>query len=95
MKNQNETTQNEGTFGSKGNFLLVMIMILGVFVAILNETLLNVALPKIMNDFGIAPGTAQWLTTGFVSAWQPLTTTAFSRVRMPTLGLRAGLSTYV
>lgn len=66
MKNQNETTQNEGTFGSRGNFLLVMIMILGVFVAILNETLLNVALPKIMNDFGIAPSTAQWLTTGYL-----------------------------
>lgn len=66
MKNQNETTQNVGTFGSRGNFLLVMIMILGVFVAILNETLLNVALSKIMDDFGIAPSTAQWLTTGYL-----------------------------
>ena len=66
MKNQNETTQNGGTFGSRGNLLLVMIMILGVFVAILNETLLNVAFPKIMNDFGIAPSTAQWLTTGYL-----------------------------
>ncbi|HWO98528.1 MAG TPA: DHA2 family efflux MFS transporter permease subunit [Bacillus sp. (in: firmicutes)] len=66
MKNQNETIQNGGTFGSRGNFLLVMIMILGVFVAILNETLLNVALSKIMDDFGIAPSTAQWLTTGYL-----------------------------
>lgn len=66
MENQNETTQSEGTFGSRGNFLLVMIMILGVFVAILNETLLNVALPKIMNTFGIAPTTAQWLSTGYL-----------------------------
>ncbi|MGM7722870.1 DHA2 family efflux MFS transporter permease subunit [Metabacillus sp. Hm71] len=66
MKNQNEATLNGGTFGSKANFLLVMIMILGVFVAILNETLLNVALPKIMNDFGITPSTAQWLSTGYL-----------------------------
>ncbi|MGM0873469.1 MAG: MDR family MFS transporter [Bacillota bacterium] len=43
-----------------------MIMILGVFVAILNETLLNVALSKIMDDIGIAPSTAQWLTTGYL-----------------------------
>ncbi|WNB93999.1 MDR family MFS transporter [Bacillus sp. NEB1478] len=43
-----------------------MIMILGVFVAILNETLLNVALSKIMDDFGIKPSTAQWLTTGYL-----------------------------
>lgn len=66
MKNHNESNQNEGTFGSRGNFLLVMIMILGVFVAILNETLLNVALTKIMDDFTIAPSTAQWLTTGYL-----------------------------
>ncbi|QGQ48690.1 DHA2 family efflux MFS transporter permease subunit [Metabacillus sediminilitoris] len=46
--------------------MLVMIMILGVFVAILNETLLNVALSKIMDDFEIAPSTAQWLTTGYL-----------------------------
>jgi DHA2 family lincomycin resistance protein-like MFS transporter len=41
-------------------------MILGVFVAILNETLLNVALSKIMDDLGILPSTAQWLTTGYL-----------------------------
>ncbi|OOE13147.1 MFS transporter [Fictibacillus arsenicus] len=46
--------------------MLVMIMILGVFVAILNETLLNVALTKIMADFGIEPSTAQWLSTGYL-----------------------------
>jgi MFS transporter, DHA2 family, lincomycin resistance protein len=66
LKNQDESTQNGGTFGNRGNFLLVMIMILGVFVAILNETLLNVALSKIMDDFGITPSTAQWLTTGYL-----------------------------
>ncbi|MCM3674742.1 DHA2 family efflux MFS transporter permease subunit [Peribacillus simplex] len=66
MKNHNESNQSGGTFGNKGNFLLVMIMILGVFVAILNETLLNVALSKIMDDIGIAPSTAQWLTTGYL-----------------------------
>ncbi|MEI7028035.1 DHA2 family efflux MFS transporter permease subunit [Paenibacillus sp. y28] len=43
-----------------------MVMILGVFVAILNETLLTVALPKIMADIGIEPSTAQWLTTGYL-----------------------------
>ncbi|MED4783627.1 MDR family MFS transporter [Brevibacillus choshinensis] len=55
-----------GTFGSKDNFMVVMVMILGVFVAILNETLLNVALSKIMADLGILPSTAQWLTTGYL-----------------------------
>jgi MFS transporter, DHA2 family, lincomycin resistance protein len=61
-----EASDKTGTFGSKGNFLVVMVMILGVFVAILNETLLNVALSKIMADIGISPSIAQWLTTGYL-----------------------------
>lgn len=66
MKPVQQTQPSGGTFGSKGNFLVIMVMILGVFVAILNETLLNVALSKIMEDIGVAPGTAQWLTTGYL-----------------------------
>lgn len=66
MDNPIRSNENGGTFGSRSNFLVVMIMILGVFVAILNETLLNVALSKIMADIGIAPSTAQWLTTGYL-----------------------------
>lgn len=56
----------EGTFGSKGNFVVILVMILGVFAAILNETLLNVALPIIMTDVGVSPSKAQWLTTGYL-----------------------------
>lgn len=55
-----------GTFGSRSNFVVVMVMILGVFVAILNETLLNVALPQIRGDLGITASTAQWLSTGYL-----------------------------
>lgn len=38
----------------------------GMFVAILNQTLINVALPIMINDFSISTATAQWLTTGFM-----------------------------
>ncbi|MBP2117029.1 DHA2 family efflux MFS transporter permease subunit [Cohnella lubricantis] len=41
-------------------------IIIGAFVTILNQTLLNVALPSIMDDLGITTNTAQWLTTGFM-----------------------------
>lgn len=41
-------------------------IIIGAFVTILNQTLLNVALPKIMDNLAITPNTAQWLTTGFM-----------------------------
>ncbi|MFC7395175.1 DHA2 family efflux MFS transporter permease subunit [Scopulibacillus cellulosilyticus] len=42
---------------------IIFVLIMGAFVAILNQTLMNVALPKIMNDFNITTSTAQWLTT--------------------------------
>lgn len=66
MDLSNEPDQKESAFGSKDNRLIVFVMVLGVFVAILNETLLNVALTPIMNDLGISPSTAQWLTTGYL-----------------------------
>lgn len=66
MDSRGNKNDGEGTFGSRSNFIVVMVMILGVFVAILNETLLNVALSKIMGDMGIRPSTAQWLTTGYL-----------------------------
>ena len=92
MNNHIESKPNEGTFGSKGNFLLVLIMILGVFVAILNETLLNVALSKIMNDIGIAPSTAQWLSTGYllvIGVLIPVTAYLIQRFTTRTLFLTA------
>ncbi|MEH7009557.1 MDR family MFS transporter [Neobacillus niacini] len=92
MNNHIESKPNVGTFGSKGNFLLVLIMILGVFVAILNETLLNVALSKIMDDIGIAPSTAQWLSTGYllvIGVLIPVTAFLIQRFTTRTLFLAA------
>jgi len=43
-----------------------MAMMLGAFVAILNQTLLNVAIPHIMNDLSISASTVQWLSTGYM-----------------------------
>lgn len=45
---------------------IIAAMMLGAFVAILNQTLLNVALPHIMNDLGITTSTVQWLSTGYM-----------------------------
>jgi EmrB/QacA subfamily drug resistance transporter len=45
---------------------LVLLMILGAFLATLNQTIMSVAFPEIMNDFGITATTAQWLTTGYL-----------------------------
>jgi EmrB/QacA subfamily drug resistance transporter len=45
---------------------ILTVMLLGSFVAILNQTLMNVALPEMMIDLDISANTAQWLTTGYM-----------------------------
>lgn len=45
---------------------LITVLISGAFIAILNQTLLATALPKIMIDLDITENTAQWLTTVFM-----------------------------
>jgi EmrB/QacA subfamily drug resistance transporter len=45
---------------------IVAALLIGAFVAILAQTLLNVALPKMMIDLGISANTIQWLSTGYL-----------------------------
>ncbi|HIH7837790.1 TPA: DHA2 family efflux MFS transporter permease subunit [Staphylococcus aureus] len=66
----NEKIKKEHTnyiFGegvSRGKILAALLF--GMFIAILNQTLLNVALPKINTEFNISASTGQWLMTGFM-----------------------------
>lgn len=43
--------------------VILSVMVAGAFVAFLNTTLMNVALPKIMDSLQITATTAQWLST--------------------------------
>ncbi|MEK4712339.1 DHA2 family efflux MFS transporter permease subunit [Sporosarcina sp. FSL K6-5500] len=45
---------------------MIAILFIGAFVALLNNTLLNVALPTIMVEFDVKPSVVQWLTTGYM-----------------------------
>lgn len=45
---------------------MIAILFIGAFVAFLNNTLLNVALPTIMIEFSVEPSQVQWLTTGYM-----------------------------
>ncbi|HCY6700669.1 TPA: DHA2 family efflux MFS transporter permease subunit [Staphylococcus aureus] len=49
---------------SRGKILAALLF--GMFIAILNQPLLNVALPKINTEFNISASTGQWLMTGFM-----------------------------
>ncbi len=45
---------------------IVAALIIGAFVSILNETLLNIAFPDLMIEFSVGPATIQWLATVYM-----------------------------
>ncbi len=45
---------------------IITVLMIGAFIAFLNNTLLNIALPSIMSDLSVNAATVQWLTTGFM-----------------------------
>src|SRR5699024_1084772 len=45
---------------------LIALLVGAAFVVILNETIMSVALPDLMEEFGVTAATAQWLTTAFM-----------------------------
>lgn len=73
--NSTEGRVNERIKNQESNFIfgkgitrgkILAAMLFGMFIAILNQTLLNVALPKINTEFNISTSTGQWLMTGFM-----------------------------
>lgn len=53
-----------GSLSHKQRVTLIVVII-GTFVTVLNQTLITPALPSIMDEMGIDAATGQWLTTGF------------------------------
>jgi DHA2 family lincomycin resistance protein-like MFS transporter len=49
-----------------GVALIIGVLIVSTFIVFLNELLLGVALPTLIEDFGVSPSTGQWVTTGFL-----------------------------
>src|SRR5690625_4017979 len=45
---------------------IMISLIIGAFFAVLNETLLNIALTTLMKEFQITLPTVQWMATGFM-----------------------------
>ncbi|MTT30456.1 DHA2 family efflux MFS transporter permease subunit [Terrilactibacillus sp. BCM23-1] len=45
---------------------LITVLIMGNFIALINETVMNVALPNVEKSFAIQTSTAQWLSTGYM-----------------------------
>ncbi len=67
---------------------VIGVLVLAALLMILNETVLSVALPQLMQDFSVTASTAQWLTTGFMLTMAVvIPTTGFMLQRFTTRAL--------
>jgi MFS transporter, DHA2 family, lincomycin resistance protein len=51
---------------ARRNRLVINLLLVATFVVILNETLMAVAIPRLMRDLNVGAGAVQWLTTAFL-----------------------------
>lgn len=60
-----ETPADHPSFAVR-NRLVINLLLASAFVVMLNETIMNVAIPTIRDAFSVSPSDAQWLTTAFL-----------------------------
>ena len=51
---------------SRRDWRTIIVMLVAAFVVILNETIMNVALPSLMVELGVSANTVQWLSAAFL-----------------------------
>ena len=51
---------------SHARFIVVGVIVVGSFIALLNQTVMSPALPALMRDFNITTGTVQWVTSVYM-----------------------------
>ncbi len=59
-----ESEKSEGSL----KWLILFTVIMGTFLGRLDQTIVNLALPKIINDFGITVTAAGWIATAYILA---------------------------
>ncbi len=50
---------------TRKQWVMIILFVVGTFVAILNQTVMTPAVPTIMSEMSVDASTVQWLTTGF------------------------------
>jgi DHA2 family lincomycin resistance protein-like MFS transporter len=62
----NATTLDEGARVTARNKLVINLLLVSSFVVILNETIMSVAIPRLMVSLSATASAAQWVTTAFL-----------------------------
>jgi DHA2 family lincomycin resistance protein-like MFS transporter len=60
------TTLDAGARITARNKLVINLLLVSSFVVILNETIMSVAIPRLMESLGVTANAAQWVTTAFL-----------------------------
>ena len=66
MTSITDRTATTGTAMSARDRTIIGTLLVAAFVVILNETIMGVALPRLMTDLDVSARTGQWLTTAFM-----------------------------
>ncbi|UQN09653.1 MDR family MFS transporter [Deinococcus sp. QL22] len=67
------------------NRAIILVLLIASFVVVLNETIMNVALPTLITEFRVTAGVAQWLATAFMLTMAVvIPTTGFLMQRLST-----------
>ena len=73
---------------------IIGCLLVAAFIVILNETIMNVAVPKLMEELHITASLAQWLSTGFMLTMAVvIPTTGFLLQRLSTRTVFLGAMT--
>lgn len=81
-------------FTKKQRTMIMIPLLIGAFVALLNETLLNVAFPDLVSSLHVSLSTVQWLATAYmliIGIFVPVTAFLLETFRTKTLYLAAML----
>ncbi|MEI8174456.1 MAG: MDR family MFS transporter [bacterium] len=61
-------TQKDNSKGTNLRWWILLTVIVGTFLGRLDQTIVNLALPKIINEFGITVSAAGWIATAYILA---------------------------
>ena len=66
MQVNTQATRRSGGLDYK--WILAMVVILGVFMSILDQTIVNIAIPRLQSAFGADIHSVQWVLTAYILA---------------------------
>src|SRR5260370_28047361 len=90
MKASVQTNPRSG--GLEYKWLVMIVIVFGLFMSVLDTTIVNIAIPRLQADFGAPLASVQWVSTGYTLAQAvatPLTPFLSERLRLQQLYLLA------